>query len=93
VDFTKATVFDCPIIVFNRRHDETVSSKVTATWFAQVHAAVKKMIWFENSAHTMQIDEPGRMLLRLVEGVRPLAGKYVSDPIASRPQRAYQFVS
>jgi pimeloyl-ACP methyl ester carboxylesterase len=74
VDFTKATDFRCPIIIFNGRHDETVSSKVTADWFAHIHASVKKLIWFENSAHMMQIEEPGHMLLHLVEDVRPLAG-------------------
>jgi proline iminopeptidase len=75
VDFTKTTDFKCPIIIFNGRHDETVSSKVTAEWFAHVNAPVKKLIWFENSAHMMQIEEPGHMLMRLVEDVRPLAGK------------------
>jgi pimeloyl-ACP methyl ester carboxylesterase len=49
--------------IFNGRHDETVSSKVTAAWFARVHAPVKKLVWFEKSAHMMQIEEPGRMLM------------------------------
>ncbi|HEY5338587.1 MAG TPA: alpha/beta fold hydrolase [Rhizomicrobium sp.] len=73
-DYSNVTDFKCPIIIFNGRHDETVSSKVTADWFAHVHAPVKKMIWFENSAHMMQIEEPGRMLVHLVEDVRPLSG-------------------
>jgi pimeloyl-ACP methyl ester carboxylesterase len=72
---SKVTDFRCPIIIFNGRHDETVSSKVTAAWFAHVRAPVKKLIWFENSAHMMQIEEPGRMLVHLVEDVRPLAGR------------------
>lgn len=75
VDFTRTTDFKCPIIIFNGRHDETVSSKVTAEWFAHVNAPVKKLIWFESSAHMMQIEEPGHMLMHLVEDVRPLAGK------------------
>ncbi len=83
VDFTGTTHFDCPIIIFNGRHDETVSSNVTAAWFVKVHAPFKKMIWFENSAHMMQIEEPGRVLLHLVEDVRPLAGEDASDPAAS----------
>jgi pimeloyl-ACP methyl ester carboxylesterase len=72
VDFTKTTDFKCPIIIFNGRHDETVSSKVTAAWFAHVHAPVKKLIWFENSAHMMQIEQPGLVLMHLVDDVRPL---------------------
>ena len=74
VNFENATTFRCPIIIFNGRHDETVSSKVTAAWFARVQAPVKKLVWFESSAHMMQIEEPGRMLMHLVEDVRPLAG-------------------
>ncbi|HTT98266.1 MAG TPA: alpha/beta hydrolase [Rhizomicrobium sp.] len=73
VDFTKTTDFRCPIILFNGRHDDTVSEKVAADWFAHVHAPVKKLVWFENSAHMMQIEEPGRVLVHLVEDVRPLA--------------------
>jgi proline iminopeptidase len=72
-DDSKVTDFRCPIIIFNGRHDETVSEKVTADWFANVDAPVKKLIWFENSAHMMQIEEPGRVLVHLVEDVRPLA--------------------
>jgi pimeloyl-ACP methyl ester carboxylesterase len=74
VDFETATELRCPIIIFNGRHDETVSSKVTAAWFARVHAPTKKLVWFENSAHMMQIEEPGRVLMHLVDDVRPLAG-------------------
>ena len=72
-DFENVTDFRCPIVIFNGRHDDTVSSDVTADWFARVHAPVKKLIWFENSAHMMQIEEPGRVLVHLVEDVRPLA--------------------
>ena len=74
VDFTRTTDFRCPIILFNGRHDDTVSAKLAADWFAHVHAPSKKLIWFENSAHMMQIEEPGRVLVHLVEDVRPLAG-------------------
>jgi esterase/lipase len=73
-DYSRITDFKCPIVIFNGRHDETVSSKVTADWFAHVHAPMKKLVWFEHSAHMMQIEEPGRVLVHLVEDVRPLAG-------------------
>jgi pimeloyl-ACP methyl ester carboxylesterase len=73
--FENITDFKCPIIIFNGRHDDTTSSKVTAGWFARVHAPVKKLVWFENSAHMMQIEEPGRVFVHLVEDVRPLAGE------------------
>lgn len=72
-DFTHVTDFKCPIVLFNGRHDDTTSAKVAADWFAHVKAPSKKLVWFENSAHMMQIEEPGRMLVHLVEDVRPLA--------------------
>ncbi len=75
VDFTKDTEFRCPIILFNGRHDDTTSAKVAADWFARIHAPSKKLVWFENSAHMMQIEEPGRVLVHLVEDVRPLANR------------------
>jgi proline iminopeptidase len=73
VNFEHVTELKCPIIIFNGRHDETVSSNVTAQWFARVHAPVKKLFWFETSAHMMQIEQPGLVLMHLVNDVLPLA--------------------
>lgn len=78
-DYSKVTDFRCPIIIFNGRHDQTVSAQVTADWFAHVQAPFKKLVWFENSAHMMQIEEPGRVLMHLVQDVRPLAGSDLPD--------------
>ena len=75
VNFNTVTDFGCPIVIFAGRHDDTTSSVVVAKWFERVHAPAKKLIWFENSAHMIQIEEPGRMLVHLVEDVRPLADR------------------
>jgi pimeloyl-ACP methyl ester carboxylesterase len=72
-NFNAVTAFGCPIVIFAGRHDDTTSSVVVAKWFEHVQAPAKKLIWFENSAHMIQIEEPGRMLVHLVEDVRPLA--------------------
>jgi pimeloyl-ACP methyl ester carboxylesterase len=74
-DATKETDFSCPIVIFAGRHDETTSSVVVADWFQHVRAPYRKLVWFENSAHMMQIEEPGRVLMHLVDDVLPLAGK------------------
>lgn len=73
INFDNTTDFRCPIILFEGRHDYTTPSTVAAAWFARVHAPAKKFVWFENSAHMVQIEEPGRVLVHLVEDVRPLA--------------------
>jgi hypothetical protein len=36
---------------------------------------VKKLVWFEHSAHLAPHEEPGRFLVALVEHVRPLVAR------------------
>jgi pimeloyl-ACP methyl ester carboxylesterase len=72
-DYSKMLQWRCPIVIFAGRHDFTTPSPVVAAWFARIHAPAKKFIWFENSAHMIMFEEPGRMLVHLVEDVRPLA--------------------
>ena len=72
-DFTKVTDFKTPILMFEGRHDLTTPSEVTAEWLARVKAPKTKLVWFENSAHMMAVEEPGKVLVHLVQDVRPLA--------------------
>jgi proline iminopeptidase len=72
-NYSEVTQWRCPIIIFAGRHDFTTPSGVVADWFARIHAPKKKFIWFENSAHMVMMEEPGRVLVHLVEDVRPLA--------------------
>jgi proline iminopeptidase len=75
LDYSKMTRFDCPIILFNGRHDYNVSASAAAEWYAKVKAPSKALVWFENSAHEMFNEEPGRMLVSLVRYARPIAEK------------------
>jgi pimeloyl-ACP methyl ester carboxylesterase len=72
-DYSNVLEWRCPIVIFAGRHDFTTPSPVVAAWFARIHAPTKKFVWFENSAHMIMFEEPGRMLVHLVEDVRPLA--------------------
>ena len=74
VDFSRVTRLDCPVYLFLGRHDHNVSSSVAAAWFAKLQAPGKRLVWFENSAHEVMTEEPGKTLVSLVEYVRPLAG-------------------
>jgi pimeloyl-ACP methyl ester carboxylesterase len=74
-DFMQVTRFDCPVVIFAGRHDTTTPSQVAAQWLTRVSAPSKRLIWFENSAHMMMVEEPGRMLLHLVQDVLPLAAR------------------
>jgi pimeloyl-ACP methyl ester carboxylesterase len=73
VSFEKMTRFECPVILFNGRHDYSTSHEVAAHWFERINAPAKQMFWFENSAHMMMQEQPGLFLMHLVNDVRPLA--------------------
>ncbi|QNP40242.1 alpha/beta fold hydrolase [Lysobacter solisilvae (ex Woo and Kim 2020)] len=73
VDFGGNTRFGCPIFIFNGRHDYTTSFEVAARWFDALQAPLKRMFWFEDSAHMMMQEQPGLFLMHLVNDVRPLA--------------------
>ncbi len=72
-DFSNVTRLECPMLLFNGRHDYNVSASVAAEWFERLHAPIKHLVWFENSAHEIMNEEPGKMLLSLVRYARPIA--------------------
>lgn len=72
-DFTGITRWRCPIVMIAGRHDLTTPGSPVEAWMKRVQAPSKKMIWLENSAHMMMVEEPGRLLMHLVQDVRPLA--------------------
>jgi pimeloyl-ACP methyl ester carboxylesterase len=82
VDFTSVKSFPIPVFMLMGRHDYTTPSAPTADWLKQVKAPLKKGIWFENSAHLIPLEEPGKMLFTLVNEVRPLA---LESPRKKRP--------
>jgi pimeloyl-ACP methyl ester carboxylesterase len=82
VNFTTVKTFPIPVFMLMGRHDYTTPSAPTAQWVQQVKAPLKKGIWFEHSAHLLPLEEPGKLLLTLVNEVRPLALK---SPQASKP--------
>lgn len=73
VDFKQVTEFPIPVFMFMGKHDYTTPSKPTELWLKNVEAPTKKGIWFENSAHLIPLEEPGKMLISLVKEVRPTA--------------------
>jgi proline iminopeptidase len=79
-NYSDTVRFQCPIILFEGRHDDTTPAEVAARWFKRVQAPDKKLVWFENSAHMAMVEEPGRFLVHLVQDVRPLAGPAAPKP-------------
>lgn len=73
LDLSDVTKLDCPLIVLAGRHDRTVNSYVAHEWFERVQSPLKRFVWFEHSAHEIMVEEPGKLLLTLVEHARPIA--------------------
>ncbi|WP_199242856.1 alpha/beta hydrolase [Vitiosangium sp. GDMCC 1.1324] len=61
------------LILFLGRHDYNLSATVAAEWFASVKAPSKQLVWFEQSAHELMAEEPGKALLSLIRHARPIA--------------------
>jgi proline iminopeptidase len=75
LDMGQVRTLDCPLLLFLGRHDYNVSSSLAAEWFERVQAPSKQLVWFENSAHEVMNEEPGKTLVSLVRYALPLAGR------------------
>lgn len=73
VDYKDVRAFPVPVVMFMGRHDYTTPSQPTADWLARVQAPDKRGVWFERSAHMIPWEEPGKLLVSLLQDVRPLA--------------------
>lgn len=72
-NFKDQTTFACPIFLFMGRHDYTTSYEIAHAWYKRVQAPRKAFVTFENSAHMVMQEEPGRYLQHLVTLARPIA--------------------
>ena len=75
LDLTSIRELKCPLILLEGRHDRTVNSEVAFEWFKTVEAPSKRFVWFEHSAHEVMAEEPGKVLISLVQYARPIAAK------------------
>jgi pimeloyl-ACP methyl ester carboxylesterase len=49
---------DVPVFFFLGRYDRHVEATLAATYFETLRAPLKRLIWFENSAHNVPFEEP-----------------------------------
>ena len=73
IDFKGIHSFPLPIVMFLGRHDYTTPAQPTVDWLAKLTAPSKQAVWFERSSHMIPWEEPGKMLMSLVQDVRPFA--------------------
>ena len=83
VDFSKVTRIECPVILLEGRHDMTTNADLAYAWFQRLAAPDKRFVWFENSAHEPESEEPGKFLLSLVRYALPYTEGSADDHPAS----------
>jgi pimeloyl-ACP methyl ester carboxylesterase len=72
-DWSVTRTLECPVLLFEGRHDYNANSEVAWEWFQKVQAPAKQFVWFEHSGHMPMTEEPGKFLVSLVRFARPIA--------------------
>lgn len=55
-----------PVFFFTGRYDYTTPSVLVEQFYASLHAPSKKLIWFEQSAHMVHMEEPDTFQRELI---------------------------
>jgi pimeloyl-ACP methyl ester carboxylesterase len=64
---------DVPVVMVQGRHDQVAPGAAAQRYACSLQAPSKRLVWFENSAHTPHLDEPStfRDLLQEVRDSQP----------------------
>ena len=65
--------FEVPIFFFSGAHDWHTPRLLSDKWFSQINAPYKELVHFEESCHGIVNEEPGKVLIALVNKVLPFA--------------------
>lgn len=65
--------FAVPLVFLLGRYDRHVPSELAETYFDNIAAPYKKIVWFEQSAHNPPFEEPKKFNRVLIDEVLPLA--------------------
>ena len=68
-----ARELDLPVFFFVGRHDYNTPFELVEEYFEQLEAPYKEFVWFENSAHSPNLEEPDRYQEILIDRVLPIA--------------------
>jgi len=58
---------DVPVVMVQGRHDQVAPGEAADRYASLLQAPGKQLIWFENSAHTPHLEEPGKFRDILIE--------------------------
>ena len=65
---------DVPVVITQGRHDYNTPSALAKAWFDALDAPVKKWVWFEESAHSPDVEEPEKWSRVLAEEISAITG-------------------
>lgn len=65
--------FDTPIFFFSGVHDWQTPVSLSDQWFSQINTTHKELLHFQESSHFIFNEEPGKVLIALVNKVLPYA--------------------
>ena len=57
---------DVPVVLVQGRHDQVAPGAAAQRYADLLQAPDKQLVWFENSAHTPHLEEPGKFRDRLL---------------------------
>jgi pimeloyl-ACP methyl ester carboxylesterase len=61
VDLVRALpLLEVPVIMAQGRLDQVAPGEAAERYYGALEAPSKQFVWFENSAHTPQLDEPDK---------------------------------
>ena len=74
-----------PVSFFLGRYDYTAPVVLAEQFYAALQAPYKKLIWFEQSAHTPDMEEPEKFQRELIAiADKFCSGKHPSEQVSSR---------
>jgi pimeloyl-ACP methyl ester carboxylesterase len=80
-----APVLAMPVFFFIGCHDRVVAPQISVAYFDALAAPLKKLVWFEKSAHEPPFEEPARFNRAMLELVRPAVLAECCSPVVKLP--------
>jgi len=65
--------FQVPVFILAGRYDQISVASLAHRFFERLTAPRKEFVWYENSAHNVNFDEPDRFNAFMLQEIRPLA--------------------
>jgi pimeloyl-ACP methyl ester carboxylesterase len=69
-----------PIFFFIGRHDHLIAPQTSTAYFDMLTAPSKKLVWFEDSGHEPDVEEPAKFNAAMIELVRPIVVRSLQHP-------------